>query len=174
MVQCSRIGTLKSIIATALYTQLFLFHGHRRDLIAQLPFLLHQEQFLVPHLLYESFLLERLVADSVLTIQEAGHFQAVRTRLLDDLLFSECFVNQWPLVVDFAICYVFSLVVQRRDHGPMAGVRQAVHVVDGAYWPGDRTALQAERSSDGRQILRRHAFHAQLLLAGLVELVVLQ
>ena len=43
VVQRTRISTLKSIVATALDTQLFLLHGHQRDLIAQLPFLLHQE-----------------------------------------------------------------------------------------------------------------------------------
>ena len=48
----------------------------------------------------------------MLTVQQAGHFYAVRTGLLNDLLFTKCFVDQRPLVVDFAICYVFSLVVQ--------------------------------------------------------------
>ncbi len=43
MIQCTRISTLKSIIAIALNTQLLLLHGHQRDLIAQLPLLLHQE-----------------------------------------------------------------------------------------------------------------------------------
>ena len=76
-----------------------------------------------------------------------------RTRCLLYLLFAECLVNQWTLLVDFAVHYILTVIRQTRYHRTF--VRDLRHII------GVRHKLAGNGSS---VIIEHFAVHIAIFL----------